>query len=881
MATLTVKQSGGDYSTLNAALVAASGGDTISIEGSWTVDDTTAATIVSGDNFVDIVIGDNDAAHPGYWDTSQNHYRLVVSGSHALTISANGCTVDGLAIKQNGSGGSDEGIRINNTATTTIKNCLITCGRNGNDQDGIYFTAAQPPTIVHIRQCIIWDFTRRGIGVDQTDNDTSVVDVNVESCMLFNNGISGEGLGGGIILYTSKTDVSNAMALTVNVHNTISMDNVKSTGTKDYGIFANSDPVPYVFNISYSIDSDGSIGDAWLDEGTGNLKNRTLTDSTSPGTGDWVIVNDYTTSPYNFIPVDNSENDVQNVHSVGTAHGVTISSNDIINASRPLQTNYEIGPFEIVQFTVTHDLTATGIRSGIPIVGRGTIGQKHILLSVGVRSATPISESSTLGQTHPLGSIGLNIGVPIVEESIIAQLHSLDSVSTETNAPVVGTTSTGQEFNLGANDVNTTPNTESTSIAQTQSFSAVGLTTTPETGLSALGQNYILLPNDVLAIPETNSTTIVQRHFLYTDDILSNIIVDTSDIGQGYILSAEPIEVNSLVGDSNIDQTHVLVGAELLAIPNIDSSDLAQEHILGSQGLFEIPLIQSTIIEQVHILGADSIEAELILDFSSITQTHELSSIGLLSELFIESTELTQTHVLNSSDITTSPEIEPPILSIWLLIQPGDIDSGTPLVDDATLTQTHVLSSDKINTEPYVETNELTIIFVLESDGLVLIPSTEETDIEITYGLSGIDLVVNSEVSDSAIGQEHVLLSEGIETISGIIDLPDLHKVEVLDSGDLLVNVETEQSLVWQIHSLRTQGINTGSPISGELAYGVASGPITIDRSVYIVGSIPIASGFYTEKDINTVGVIPTAQKPNIEKTFYKPEILFEIKNEE
>ena len=101
MTILTVKQTGGDYSTLSTALAAADIGDTISIEGAWTVDDSTA--VVVSDNNLIIKIGDLNSAHNGYWDTAENHYRLSsISSNHTITISAIGVTVDGLSIKQNG-----------------------------------------------------------------------------------------------------------------------------------------------------------------------------------------------------------------------------------------------------------------------------------------------------------------------------------------------------------------------------------------------------------------------------------------------------------------------------------------------------------------------------------------------------------------------------------------------------------------------------------------------------------------------------------------------------------------------------------------------------------------------------------------------------------
>ena len=75
MATYTVKQSGGNFSTLASALSDAGTGanDIISIEGTWSIDDTDPCT-VADDNIT--IQADTDSKHVGVEDESTNHYRF-------------------------------------------------------------------------------------------------------------------------------------------------------------------------------------------------------------------------------------------------------------------------------------------------------------------------------------------------------------------------------------------------------------------------------------------------------------------------------------------------------------------------------------------------------------------------------------------------------------------------------------------------------------------------------------------------------------------------------------------------------------------------------------------------------------------------------------
>lgn len=362
MPTKTVKQSGGDYPTLNAALVAADPSDVISIEGTWTIDDTTAATIAD-DNLT--IETDADSLHPGYWDESQNHYRLVVgsiSSAHALTLNgAYTLTLDGVAIEQDGTSASDECFRCvpGSSDTATSKNCLLRCSTNTDSQDCIYTGFNTTIGTVTLENCILYGAGRKGINVENFEIGAASGTVNINSCVFWNNGRQGGAAEGGIGC-TNTEVASDGSGFTINVHNTISVGNT-TTNAKD---FNNNDiqgtPIG-AFNVSYSMDSDGSIATE-TDGGTGNLASRTATDNTSPGGGDWVIFEDITSTPYDLRIVDNAENDAQDMHSTAVAHGLTIPSTDIVGTSRPQNTNYDSGAFEIVLAGKIQELLLRGGR---------------------------------------------------------------------------------------------------------------------------------------------------------------------------------------------------------------------------------------------------------------------------------------------------------------------------------------------------------------------------------------------------------------------------------------------------------------------------------------------------------------------------------------
>lgn len=129
----TVQQSGGDYTSLEAAVNAneqdlVSNTDTItfSIEGSWTVDDTTLARIenyTSNATYFVTVTADADSFHEGYEKT--NRYRLVPTGARALLMACDFAVVEKIAVDATDTDGVTAVLIYNPSDQAHLRRCLV------------------------------------------------------------------------------------------------------------------------------------------------------------------------------------------------------------------------------------------------------------------------------------------------------------------------------------------------------------------------------------------------------------------------------------------------------------------------------------------------------------------------------------------------------------------------------------------------------------------------------------------------------------------------------------------------------------------------------------------------------------------------------------
>ena len=343
MATITVKQSDGDYSSLATALNNANNGDTINIEGGWSSADTNACTVA--DSSITIQVNDSSSAHPGYVKTSDNHYRIEVSGDHCFTVNSDGCTIDGMVIKQAGTGVSVECIRMAaSNGTLTVKNCILYAGSDTSDQDGIY--VGNIDCTVNVQECIIYGFERCGIHPQNYSGDVAQT-WNIRSSSIFYCGTGNDSTGddGGIGVRAAGT----WSTININVFNTMVLEWYGSNA-KDYRNSGASGGTTGTINwdIHQSFDSDGSI--ASRDSSAVNCQGHmTITDdNTKSSDGDWVIVKETASGSEDFRLQSNTYNEAQDYSSTASGAGMAISStDDITGTSRPQNTNYDVGAFEV------------------------------------------------------------------------------------------------------------------------------------------------------------------------------------------------------------------------------------------------------------------------------------------------------------------------------------------------------------------------------------------------------------------------------------------------------------------------------------------------------------------------------------------------------
>ena len=189
--TKTVKSSGGDYTTLNAALAGMAGDLTTDCGGTggagiltiecYAMSDTTKPSTGTGyttssSYYINITVPSAER-HDGKWNT--NKYRLELSDwDSGLQNSANYTVVDGLQISMSHTLGA--GYCISCPAEyITVKNCLLTRTATANRSSGV--NAAKNLTLINT---ILWRHTS-GVSVSWTadgDNVSYIYNCTISDC---------------------------------------------------------------------------------------------------------------------------------------------------------------------------------------------------------------------------------------------------------------------------------------------------------------------------------------------------------------------------------------------------------------------------------------------------------------------------------------------------------------------------------------------------------------------------------------------------------------------------------------------------------------------------------------------------------------------------
>lgn len=337
----------GDYTTLAAAVTANE--TDIKITGRWYSAEDSVITISEDNTTIEAL---DEAKHPGYVGSSPTHYRLrpTAAGDSIKVDTADNFTLDGLDIQSSTDvTGGYNSIYIDDSDTVIIRNCLVWMTGTSNAHNiYIYPVTGSITYDITIENCIIWDAYESGI-YGYVNNALIALNINVNSCTLYNNNRSSSAGDAGI--YGSF----GAGTFNIDVFNSIVMDN----GVDDfYG------DASVAWNIDYCIESDGTA-DTEDSGNVGTLNSHNITDDNSKSSdGDWVIVEDITTSPYDLRLQKNTYNEAEEMHSSTTGAGLTLPNTDIRGRGRG-PSNYDCGAYDRPQIVKSSGGDYTTLASAI------------------------------------------------------------------------------------------------------------------------------------------------------------------------------------------------------------------------------------------------------------------------------------------------------------------------------------------------------------------------------------------------------------------------------------------------------------------------------------------------------------------------------------
>ena len=324
MAIITVGSDGGtyDYASLALALSNATSGDTIEIQGTWSAADTTAHT-VGVSNLTIKATG--SAVCPTNEPGTPTHWRHRSTSGHSFTLSQSTIEIEALDIENGSTGTSDEVFRQGITnLTASIKKCRLGFASSNSQQD-IFYTQNNGTSVITFENCFFHTVNRAVANAYQSSGTTTVT-FETNSCSSYNVataaqircgwfGLSTGGSGG----ITSTLRAFNCLMDVRAAHSTaeevIYLGGLTSTVVVDRCITSYSD-------IDHVTETDTLLSHNWTD------------DNTKASDGDWVIMTDVTTHPYDFKLQTNSFNEAEEMHSDGTGAGLTMPSDDFEGTAR-------------------------------------------------------------------------------------------------------------------------------------------------------------------------------------------------------------------------------------------------------------------------------------------------------------------------------------------------------------------------------------------------------------------------------------------------------------------------------------------------------------------------------------------------------------------
>ena len=341
MAEYTIKQSGGNFSSINGFIGdgGTNAGDVGNIEGTWSSADTTAVT---WNKAVTVKANDSSSKQAGRpWKSGDTTYRHIRTGSgHAFTCTANVDLRD-ITIHSDTTGTSDEIFRADSNYTThTVKNCHLGFDNGNSQNDVIYVDSSGAPATITFEQCFFYAVERSIVDDYQAGEDYTI---NFNCCASYDIGGSGsreDGCWFGILPSGNPTI-------------TINMQGCLCAGIQDTNVIN----FAYSVDGTFTVNADGIISETsqanFVDaEDTANYDSNcswSVTFVTGNPAAGQVGLEDITTAPYDPRLYDDADNIAIDVHSTGTGanSGLVIPSTDIVGTSRPQNTDYEIGLHEI------------------------------------------------------------------------------------------------------------------------------------------------------------------------------------------------------------------------------------------------------------------------------------------------------------------------------------------------------------------------------------------------------------------------------------------------------------------------------------------------------------------------------------------------------
>jgi hypothetical protein len=333
MATYTIISAatgGGDFTSLNAAMIAAGtvDNDVFNISGDWTTRDATETSITDDNLTIQVVAGDQ-ARHDGFDNDGTNYaLRMTTSPSNGMIDLGSGCdslTMDGLILRLANTGTSDEGVRIETGAGAgpfVFQNCIFIAEQQSDQQDGIHIQNGS--CTITAENCIFIGWYRGCISVQ----NAGTVTVNANSCTFWDAGYQANASfpGGGLANHNNTGNTFNAQNCLF-----LDCDNVTESGSIAEGAAA-------TWNVSNCITTDAEFTAVGLDSSDGG-NTESATFSEAGGGGD-LLVEDITTLPFDLRLIDGASTAIS-AHTDAEAEGLTIPSTDVAGQER--SNPYDIG----------------------------------------------------------------------------------------------------------------------------------------------------------------------------------------------------------------------------------------------------------------------------------------------------------------------------------------------------------------------------------------------------------------------------------------------------------------------------------------------------------------------------------------------------------